>query len=474
MYLQESIQPIVYRFKYCNSREHGNTNGPGNSDEPSEKTLKDADLDHKNRTQVKSFLEPDENTFANIRKKLSTLSLTTEYKKESFAPSPMFNERKYARRRISSLGPRDTISKKVKERRRKGLSSRESFYSDDHEYRFLHPSEFDPFRNTNETSKLTEGIITPRHHPELFTQQIKDLEKSKPTRVTSPKSSRSIDSSGKVHLGLIETLDLTEQLDDVEKIKQRYSSDYFTKSLNMYKARGHDRCFNRSGMTEHIPRGTRLFSPDSMRPGSKLSYESAQTMSSISTPYSSRSTNVRLTPMVLPHHYLQDGNPLHVQGFQQAPLKLEESENNPPEKKEPKKVRRKSVGFNMVQTEVHGNDGASSNASSPREGANRELKSILKKKPALSKTKWVEIQEQEGDEFHANPNYYWKFHLPRLQSPAPAAKVRQATQFRKKMYHYGQGISDEFEEVINRYGNCRQNSMVRDPSIIREPSSHVT
>lgn len=448
---------------------------------------------------MKQFLEPSDTTFSQIRKRLSAMKLNVEYKRnaeafrpnaEAFRPPPVFQERKPPRR-ISSINSKDTDDRYQNElfkpnhllydnhARKDRLNSRASFLSDDNEYRNARKN-LNLYRNraseSDALSKLNENILTPRQNPELFSRQIKLNGKvDDHGRSESPKSLKSTDSTGKVHLGLIESLDLNEKLNDVERIKERYSSDQFMNSLTLYKLRGHDRCFYNDGLgSDHIPRGTRLMSPDSMLPdtrgSSRLSLESSTTVNSLLSPR--LDIKFRLTHAGNKNWSQEESRP-------DSRIQATPKPHGAPRSNRKPLNKRKSVGFDMNHKEIvdQGTDNLISPPSRASRISSKEPKSILKKgaaqdelvpSDAIKKSHELDTKDEE---FLANANYRWRLHLPKIHSPVASLRHHPSIPFRKKMYHFGEGISSEFEAVINRYGNCRQPSMIRDRSIHRDASA---
>ena len=446
----------------------------------------------KRKPPMKKFLEPNDQTFSQIRKRLSDITLNVDYKRstDTFKPPPVFQERKIPPRRISSISSRDTEDRYQTELfkpnhllydsdcRKDKIHSRASFLSDENEYRQAR-KKLNMYKRASETdalSKLGENILTPRQNPELFSRQIRLRDKpDEYVRSESPKSLKSTDSTGKIHLGLIETLDLNEKLSDVERIKERYSNDQFIHSLALYKLRGHDRCLYNDGLgSDHVPRGTRLMSPDSMvfdtRGSSRLSQESSTTVNSILSPRQ----DIKFRMTHAGSNWVQDES--HPDSMIRAKPKPYGAPRNigKPFKK------RKSVGFDMNHQEI---EHPSPDRLGPppsrasKASSSTEPKSILKRNnntevPLASETmkKTLEL-ETRNEEYLANVDYRWRFHLPRINSPVATLRHQPSVPFRKKMYHFGDGISREFESVINRYGNCRQPSVIRDASFNRDSSA---
>lgn len=482
MYLQHPADPTVDKLRYFG---------------PDAKPLNEAVLSgaedvtganqrsDTSKKGVKPSLASSEETFSEIRQRLSTLSLNTGYHKDLQAPliSPPFQRdlKKLPPRRISSISSRDTY-----ERRNEGfsltkprLNSRSSFLSDDKEIRRAKKSLSLPRNRASETdalNKLNVNILTPGQNPELFSRQIKSRDKpserstgvSNSSRCSSPKSVRSSDSSGKIHLGLIESLDLNEKLHDLEKIKERYSNNAFMNSLMLYKLRGHDKCFRCSGFTEHIPRGTRLHSPEPMRTSSKYSQaaDSAYAINSIVSP--------RLSDKLLPHlRQRKDWEPEKSHVHNQIELRQNPAAIKASGRKTPRK-RKKSVGFDMEPKHLNPSDSIDS-LTTPRQDSTsteKELRSILKRTDIQKVEIDVNKHEEKNydDEFVVNESYLWKYHLPKIQSPVHSKRGRVPMSFRRKMYQFGDGVSNEFEQVISKYGNCRQGSWIRDHSIVRDHS----
>ena len=441
----------------------------------------------KRKPPMKQFLEPNDATFAKIRKRISEMTLKVDYKRayEAFRPPPVFQERKYPTRRVSSINSKNTEDRYQIEpvkphplheshsNRLDRLNSRASFFSDDNEFRHVRKTYNIYATRASETdalSKLSENILTPRQNPELFSRQIRL--KDKPdihARSDSPKSS---ESTGKVHLGLIESLDLNEKLEDLDRIKERYSSDEFMNSLSLYKLRGHDRCLYNDGLgSDHIPRGTRLMSPDTRDSSSRLSLESSTTITSVLSPR--YDIKFRLTHAPNKEWNQDDSQP-------GSPIQAHPRPYGAPRPKGKQSKKRKSVGFDMNPKEIIDENASKFSSPSPRSSRTsfREPKSILKRvtnqdipTPSLAAQKSQELDSRD-EEFLTNANFRWRFQLPKIHSPvAPARQRPPSIAFRKKMYHFGDGISREFEAVINNYGNCRQPSMVKDKSFHRDTSS---
>lgn len=439
---------------------------------------------------MKKFLEPNDTTFSQIRKRLSDLTLNTDYKRSSdaFKPPPVFHERRNPPRRISSINSRDTENRYENElfkpnhllydsyARKDRINSRTSFLSDENEYRYAR-RQFNLYKKraseSDALSKLNENILTPRQNPELFSRQIKLKDKPHDhSRSESPKSLKSTESTGKIHLGLIESLDLNEKLNDVEKIKERYSNDHFINSLALYKLRGHDRCLYNDGLgSDHIPRGTRLLSPDSLvfdtRGSSRLSHGSNTTLNSVLSPR--HDIKFRMTHAGSKDWIQEESCPDNI-------IQTKPKPHGIPKQKPFKK--RKSVGFDMNHKEIVDTD--KENATSPpsraSKSSSKEPRSILKRTtseeahvPPEGEQKSREL-DSKTEEFLANASFRWRFQLPKIHSPVASLKHHPSIPFRKKMYHFGDGISREFEAVINSYGNCRQPSMIRDTSFNRDTS----
>jgi len=411
----------------------------------------------------KSFLEPGENTFANIRHKLSTLSLSTEYKKSQESASSGRGD--YRSKRVSSLSPGSIPNVSRGGSGKNVAQSRNSFLSDDKDYRGARRS----LRAGDMTTlrKLDENFLLQRQNHEYYAQQMRhgrNYNDRDSYRSSSPKSVKSIDSSGHVHLGLIESLDLNEQLNDVEKIKARYSNHQFMNFLNLYKQRGHDKCMNQSGISQHIPRGTRLMPLDTSRPSSKISWDSGYAINSVVSPRASLAS-------------------LSVNGNWEP----DKSKNSFTARLKPRKdsaisrntsstttTQKKSVAFHEEHLEISDDElPPSSKLSTYRQG--KKPKSILKRAESKqsvrnSSTNNNDQKDVSNDEFVINENYHWKVHLPKIRSPI-STRHKPLSPFRRGMYQYGSGISTEFEEVISKYGNCRQASIIRDPSFSREHSN---
>ena len=446
----------------------------------------------KKKPPMKKFLEPNDQTFSQIRKRLSAMTLNVDYKRsaDTFKPPPVFQERKNPPRRISSLSSRDTEDRYQTDLfkpnhllydsdiRKDKVQSRASFLSDENEYRQAR-KKLNIYKRASESdalSKLGENILTPRQNPELFSRQIRLRDNSdEHVRSESPKSLKSTDSTGRIHLGLIENLDLNETLNDVERIKERYSNDQFIHSLALYKLRGHDRCLYNDGLgSDHVPRGTRLVSPDSMvydtRGSSRLSQESSTTINSILSPRH----DIKFRMTHAGNNWVQEDS--HPDSIIQAKPKPYGAPRNigRPFKK------RKSVGFDMNHQEI---EHPSPDRLGPppsrasKSSSNTEPKSILKRNnnteanlASETEKKALEL-ETRNEDYLANAGYRWRFHLPRINSPVATLRHQPSIPFRKKMYHFGDGISSEFETVINRYGNCRQPSVIRDSSFHRDSSA---
>lgn len=421
---------------------------------------------------MKSFLQPDNNAFARIRKRLSTLSLNTAYRQglESPLVTPSFSDNRSTPRRVSSISSRDSADRKHgiahKLAKTRG-TSRNSFLSDDLE-NVRSTGNAGHRSRASETaalSKFTEHVLTPRQNPDLFSRQIKlreNKESGKSSRSTSPKSCRSIESTGKVHLGLIESLDLNETLSDVEKLKARYSNDEFMNSLTLYKLRGHDRCFNYNGHSEHVRRGTVLYplepAREPARASSNLTWESGCSLDPSLSPRLNTKPDLETST-----------RPVNVN--QRKETRVANSDTVVDTQASVK--RKKSVDFDMELR-----DSQEFVAKSPLSqvevlGKERELKSILKRSKGKykinDKDKGRDIPNQD-DEFLKNENYHWRFHLPKLRSPVQSRRQKPTNAFQRKMYHFGEGVSREFEQVICTYGNCRQSSIIREKSLTRDQS----
>ena len=447
---------------------------------------------NKRKPPMKNFLEPNDQTFSQIRKRLSAMTLNVDYKRsaDTFKPPPVFQERKNPPRRISSINSKDTEDRYQSElfkpnhllydsySRKDRIHSRASFLSDENEYRQAR-KKLNMYKRASESEallKLNENILTPRQNPELFSRQIKLRDKTdEHARSESPKSLKSTDSTGKIHLGLIETLDLNEKLNDVERIKERYSNDQFIHSLALYKLRGHDRCLYNDGLgSDHIPRGTRLMSPDSTnldtRGSSRLSQESSTTINTILSPRH----DIKFRMTHAGSNWVQDeSHPDSMIRAQPKPYGAPRHIRKPFKK-------RKSVGFDMNHKEIV--DPSPENLGPPPSRASKassvkEPKSILKRNnnpevPVVTETEQKSLElDTKNEEFLVNANYRWRFHLPRINSPLATVRHQPSIPFRKKMYHFGDGVSREFETVINRYGNCRQRSIIRDSSLNRDVSA---
>ena len=451
MYLQHSENPVVYKLKYF-TPDTNVSQGTMSTHRDKGGSTDSLDTALKKRTN-RSFLEPDESSFARIRNRLSTLSLSTAYKSDHEGPviSPPFQrERKLPPRRISSISSRDTLEKGR-------LNSRASFYSDSKELQNARRNFQLPHHRASETAalrKLNENYLTPGQNPELFSRQIrlKDKSRNDTTRSSSPKSMKSTDSSGKIHLGLIESLDLNEKLSDVEKIKERYSNNTFMNSLSLYKLRGHDRCLKNTGYSEHIPRGTRIPSPEAP-PGSKLSSESAYAINSV------------ISPRLVHTKWQWEPEKSHMTFQTDSKHKTIHSSD----RKTPVK-RKKSVGFNMTPKEhsVHESEQLPPPSASD-ESIVKEVKSILKRSNKDScNTENLKPDTNNDDEFIVNESHHWKYHLPKIRSPVNHFRAKPPLSFQRKMYHFGDGISTEFEQVISKYGNCRQSSWIREHSLVKD------
>ncbi|KAL4240550.1 hypothetical protein ACF0H5_001342 [Mactra antiquata] len=468
MYLQHPVQPPKFRLRYfspdssvtkgtrLNHEEKTNDNQPQNAD---------------SEEKTKSFLDSNEKTFAEIRQRLSTLTLNTDYKgQDKSIIHPPFQRDKSRRppKRISSIGSHDTADRIYENHTR--IQSRASIQSDNREYRPSRRGHPLPLHRAGETAalhKLNENILTPGQNPELFSRQIK-MSGERPdryyansiiSRSSSPKSVRSVDSSGKVHLGLIESLDLNEKLNDVEKIKERYSKDSFIHSLAMYKLRGHDKCLRQTGMSEHIPRGTKLNPIDDSRQGSRLLSDSMYSIPNAVSPRLEDKTKplfVRSSKWEPDKSYFR--NHIEVQ-----------SRNSASGNKFQTKIK-KSVGFAAEHEEL--NEEELQDRSLPpssRDSPVKEPKSILKRTGSQSTNRdSVNMENNQDDEFIVDENYHWKYKLPKIRSPVQSLRARPPMSFRKKMYHFGDGVSEEFDQVISKYGNCRQSSWVREHSYVRE------
>lgn len=474
MYFQHTAKPTEYKFKYFTPDpsvfkstllNHGDESGISESKE----TIK-------RRKNVHSFLEPDVNEFEEIRNRLNTLSLNTGYKKGPEPPiiSPPFRrEMKVQPKRISSISSRETLERAhdpvllSKPR----IHSRSSFLSDDKELRHSKRQATLAKNRASETAalnKLNENILTPGQNPELFSRQIKLKDKSErasgkiaSTRSSSPKSVKSIDSSGKIHLGLIDSLDLNEKLSDVEKIKERYSNNAFMHSLTLYKLRGHDRCLKHDGTSDHVPRGTRISSPEGSRVSSKMSADSAYAINSVISPRLGERFLASLNS-----RWQWEPDKSHINN--QIEAKNKELHNRTTQVK-----RKKSVGFNMETKEhvVENNQKDVTQSSPSHEQSIKEIKSILKRSNnEAAQAEKDNMACNTEDDFLVNESYHWKYQLPKIRSPVQSLRARPPISFRRKMYHFGDGVSDEFEQVISKYGNCRQGSWIRDQSFARDSS----
>ncbi|KAH3863871.1 hypothetical protein DPMN_026876 [Dreissena polymorpha] len=463
MYLQhqppQQLQPLevpVCKLKYFTS---GDGKGPllHNDDSNSESSstqlprVQRPEVSNRRLKSTKSFLDNDERTFANIRNRLSSLSLSTSYRKPH---ESTFSDRSIPPRRITSISSRDLNERNSQLGKPPRLHSRTSFLSDDKEFREARRSTSSTQRTraseTAALNKLNENLLTQRQNPELFSRQIKikDSGDNESQRSSSPRSVKSVESSGKIHFGLIESLDLNEKLNDVEKIKERYSNDEFMNSLTLYKLRGHDRCWHPSGMSEHIPRGTRLDGHETFeRPINRMPYswDSGYAINSIESPRASLPVYVPTTKW--------EPDKSHV--------------NNQIEAKPKTPVqRKKNVAFHAKHQEITEDELISNPPTSPTRD-NRELKSILKR--VNSEHNARTNKELESDEFLANETYRWNLQLPKIRSPVTTLR-KPPLPFKRKMYQYGNGISREFEQVISRYGNCRQSSIIRDLSLTKDHS----
>lgn len=472
MYIQHAPKPtLCYKFKYFTpdaSVFKSTVLNHGDAVSSSESMKKQA---------ARPFLEPDENAFAHIRNRLSTLTLRTAYKtrQEPYMMAlPFQREVKLPPRRISSISSHDTMDRNGDPQylTKPRIHSRNSFMSEDIEIRNVRRHLSLPKHRASETAalqKLNENFLTPGQNPELFSRQIKLNDKPEKhigrigsPRSTSPKSAKS-DSSGKVHLSLIESLDLNEKLHDVEKVKERYSNNTFMNSLTLYKLRGHDRCLKHDGMTDHIPRGTRIGSPESSRVGSKMSFDSAYAMTRAVSP----KPGDRLLPS-LNVRWQWEPDKSHVNN------ECEDKTSKRPEhsrcrKRSPK--RKKIVGFDMEPKELTEDDQHETMPPNARDVTTNGIKSILKRSTSQSAgIDQHKLNENVDDEFVANESYYWKYQLPKVRSPVHPIRERHTVPFSRKMYHFGDGVSNEFEQVISKYGNCRQGSWVRDKSCVKDRS----
>lgn len=468
MYLQHANQHAVYKLKYFSPDL--------DAVHPREPylNLRDIELEDdmnlhglsptpRKRRNMKSFLEADSNTFARIRKRLSTLSLDTDYRKggqESPLNAPPSKDFRHPPRRVNSLGSKDLSDRRQLQSKQR-VTSRSSFHSDDKEYRKKGISIGTSRNKASEIiglEKLNDNILTPQKNPEMFSKHIKlrDKEADKFSRSTSPKSFRSNDSSGKVHLGLIESLDLNERLNDVEKIKARYSNDEFMNSLSLYKLRGHDRCFHPEGLTEHVRRGTILEPPEPPRVSSKLTWESGYAIDEFTSP---RDSVFSKTDWGVEAKHKTDVKP--------AGTNLHNSLEITPSK------RKKSVEFDMEIKQMPENCVPKTPSTAAESaGKEKELKSILKrsKRDKTAQKSGERDIGNDNDDFLRNDSYRWKFHLPKIHSPIQNRRTQPSNSFKRKMYHFGDGVSKEFEQVINTYGNCRQNSVIREKSFTKDRS----
>ena len=474
MYLKNARQQTVYTFKYFTPHEDmlNDRHNFGSNKVDAVDDIEDTEEIMKKHRHMKSFLDQDTNTFARIRKRLSTLTLSTAYRKGIESPLivPPIKDTRHVQRRINSISSRDDTDRKHGGH---GLSkvrvnSRSSFLSDDKEFRTTRAPVLAVTRHraseTAALNKVTESYVTLNQNPELFSRHIKlrDKESGKTYRSDSPKSFKSNESSGKIHMGLIESLDLNERLSDLEKIKARYSNDEFINSLTLYKMRGHDRCFNHDGSTEHIRRGTVLAPLDQSRASSKLTWESGYAIDDFQSP--------RFTHNSLSEWEIDTSSTL----AQNVEAKNKTSTSNLSSLLKPRTPvkRKKSVDFDMEPKDLLEMSGMKTPSThSETFGKEKELKSILKKKKKSNhmKEKSRDALSAE-DEFLMNDSYCWKFHLPKIHSPVQTRRPKPSSSFNRKMYHYGDGISHEFEEVICTYGNCRQNSIIREKSLTRDQS----
>lgn len=457
----------MYKFKYFtpdmnslrNRKNTVNHNEDYDETDDDENTI---DVMKKHR-HMRSFLDQDSNTFARIRKRLSTLTLNTAYRKGLETPLnvPPAKDSRTPRRRINSISSRDETERKHCDQApsKARVNSRSSFLSDDKEFRIHRAPYLAVTRNraseTDAVKKLGENFVTPNQDPELFSRHIKLRDKEsleKMSRSTSPKSFKSTESTGKVHLGLIESLDLNERLSDLDKIKARYSNDEFINSLALYKMRGHDRCFNHEGHSEHVRRGTVLAPLDPSRASSKLTWESGYGVDDFLSPrFNTSESDTNYEHKTEAKH--MDVSP--ASRFKpQTPVK-----------------RKKSVEFDMEPKDLVELSGMKTPSThSEVIGKEKELKSILKRTKRDARPNEKSQHSSTDDEFLTNERYRWKFQLPKIHSPVQNRRPKPSNSFKRKMYHFGDGISREFEQVICTYGNCRQNSIIREKSHTKEQS----
>lgn len=468
MYLHVNAKQPIYKLRYFTSESAKHFNEPILihdliGDQSSES------LKHEMQQKInnKHVFVPDEKTFANIRNRLSNLSLHTNYK-GSADESQKIKERQPHLRRISSISSRDTLERYADPFGcgQTRLHSRSSFMSDDREFRISKKKTNTRKNRASEMaalSKLNESFLTPRQNPELFLRRIQLKDKTNGSlRSLSPQSTRSVDSLGKVHLGLLDCLDLKEKLHDVEKIKERYSSDAFLNSLSLYKLRGHEKClFNGNANSDNMSKGKRICSPDrSVIAAKTTTDESMYIMNNVLSPRLGTDT------LMTSFHINKDWEP--NKSHMHDNVKAEPISNRHTSTK-----RKKSVEFNMQPSEINEDELISKPPPPSGEISLKQLKSILKRSNTEHLTNKQYILDDHNDTFVADESYRWKFQLPAIRSPVFSKKPHALASFKKKMYHYGNGVSQEFDHVITNYGNCRQASMIRDQSLqVEQTNAH--
>ncbi|KAL3876688.1 hypothetical protein ACJMK2_034492 [Sinanodonta woodiana] len=423
----------------------------------------------KQMEQMQNFLDADPDaTFSQIRKRLQKLTLNVDYSKglanlqgvpvqdkklrfKHHIPLPQIGHRytdqmttgkyQYA---LRSNGPNDGERVKIN-----SYSSRYSDTSSSSTSSTPRTETIGSYRssNTNTTSPLLD----------MTGQKIRLRDRLNVSQQSTPRSEKYFE--GRAHFGLIDSLDLREKLKDVNKIKERYSKEEFLHSLSHYKLRGHERCFDvESKQLEYIQKESKFLAP--VTPNPLLSEENVALLE--------RKHNlVRLEEGCVMENVPKetgDGKRIKSPRTIKSNIEIKVTEPLAPSRISMHTVpKRRKVEFDMTPRVLQALESSV---------MQKELKPILKRKEkqSLEDNGLVFSRQNKA----GSPTKRDMLHLPRISdSMTPPPGVRKEpppVTFRNNIYPLGFPGSNEFESVIDRYGNCRQNSTVWDTNIVRDSS----
>ncbi|KAK3601872.1 hypothetical protein CHS0354_041805 [Potamilus streckersoni] len=422
----------------------------------------------KQTDRMQSFLEAGSDaTFSQIRKRLQKLTLNVDYSKglANLQGIPVHDKKPRFKHQTPhpQIGHRDTDqmttgkyhyalrSNGQNDGERVRINSYSSRYSD----------------TSSSSTSSTPGTETIGSYRSSYTntssplfdmkgQKIRLRDRLNVSQQGTPRSEKQFE--GRAHFGLIDSLDLREKLKDVNKIKERYSKEEFLHSLSHYKLRGHDRCFDlESKQLEYIQKRTKFLAP--ITPNTMLSEENLALLER-------KNSSVRLEGAYEMENVPEEpgyGKRTKSPRTIKSNIEIKFTEPLAPSRVSMHTVpKRRKVEFDLTPRRLEAIDSVTQ----------KELKPILKRKEK-------ESLEEEGLLFSGQKNAFSPtkidvLHLPRISdsmihSPG-VRKEPPSVMFRKKIYPLGFPGSDEFESVIDRYGNCRQNSMVQDTNIVRDTS----